>query len=55
MNNQNKIEPQVSEDGYYAYCPICGYYDLKPIQHIKCPKCGQLLNWGWYEKLKIKK
>lgn len=48
-------EPEVSEDGYYAYCPVCGYYDLMPIQHDRCPKCKQLLDWDWFEKLKIKK
>lgn len=54
MNNQNKIEPVIAGSGY-AYCPICGHYDLLPSQHSRCPKCGQELDWDWYDAMKIKK
>ena len=49
MNDFNKnkpIEPQISCDGWYAYCPICGHYDLLP-EHEKCPRCEQSLDWSW--------
>ena len=54
MNNQIKVEPVISGGGY-AYCPICGYYDLLPTQHNYCPKCKVEIDWDWYEKMKIKK
>ena len=54
MNNQNKVEPVISGSGY-AYCPICGYYDLLPSQHEHCPKCKVEIDWDWLETMKIKK
>ena len=52
MNELNKdipIEPQISCDGWYAYCPVCGYYDLEP-KHKNCPRCEQALDWSWMNK-----
>ncbi len=48
------IQPEICEDGWYCYCPICGYYDLFPDIHDKCPKCGQLFDWGWFWEMKNK-
>lgn len=45
------IEPQISCDGWYAYCPICGHYDLEPDDiTTRCPRCEQLIDWSWMKK-----
>lgn len=49
FNKHVAIEPKISCDGWYAYCPICGYYDLLP-EHDKCPRCEQTLDWTWMKK-----
>ena len=52
MNNQNKVKPIISGSGY-AYCLICGYYDLLPSQHEHCPKCKVEIDCDWRETMKI--
>lgn len=55
MRENIAIKPEVCEDGWYCYCSVCGHYDLIPIQHGRCPKCGQHLDWNWYKQMKITK
>lgn len=54
MNKNIKIEPIINEDGWYASCPTCGYFDLLPKTDKRCPECDQLLDWDWYHKSKNK-
>lgn len=44
------VKPEISYDGYYPYCPACGYFDLDIDTDEKCPKCGQILDWSDFEK-----
>lgn len=50
-----KTEPVLDASGQYCLCPTCGYYELLPVQHDKCPRCNQVIDWDWYERLKIRK
>lgn len=46
INKDIPIHPEISCDGWYAYCPVCGYFDLVP-EHKMCPRCEQALDWSW--------
>lgn len=51
IDKSKAIEPEICEDGWYAYCPNCGYFDLKPTNTItECPKCQQTIDWSWMNK-----
>ena len=57
MNDVNKdtpVKPEISCDGWYAYCPLCGYYDLIPEKHERCPRCEQTIDWDWFYDIGIK-
>lgn len=55
INKTTPIQPEICEDGWYAYCPNCGYFDLEPIASItECPKCRTLIDWSWMNKFNSK-
>lgn len=53
VNKETPIKPEISCDGWYAYCPRCGHFDLLP-EHKKCPRCEQTLDWDWFYSTKGK-
>lgn len=46
-----KMQPDVRGSMDYAYCAGCGIPLDEEGRPEKCPQCGQLQDWEWYERI----